>query len=89
VSKLVRNGRLHPILVSHMDTVPMWVNPLNPVRATNQQRRVQIAPGASLRHRPLLARSGPWQMPTSPKCQIQTSAVDMLEAKSVEGAARG
>src|SRR3981189_3069261 len=38
-----------------MDTVPVWVNLLNPVSANDQQRRVQSATGASRRQRPLLA----------------------------------
>src|SRR3979411_18167 len=38
-----------------MDTVPVWVNLLNPVSANEQQRRVQSATGASRRQRPLRA----------------------------------
>jgi hypothetical protein len=48
--KLVRNGRLNSILLSHMDTVPVWVNLLNPVRRlTNRadcnQHRARLCAG--------------------------------------------
>jgi hypothetical protein len=48
-SKLVRNGWLHPIFISHMDIVRVWINLLNPITGLTNGTRLQSAPGSSLR----------------------------------------